>query len=114
MAADKQKQPTRKSQIDAVLLGLPNVTAKKIGGLDAYLVNGRMFACINGNGVGIRLPVAMARDLQFSRQNVAAFQPNGMPSSKEWIQIDREDAADYREDLELFRASLEFVGTSGR
>ena len=56
----------------------------------------------------------MARDLQFSRSNVAAFQPNGMPSSKEWIQVDREDAADYREDLELFRASLEFVGTSGR
>jgi hypothetical protein len=54
----------------------------------------------------------MARDLQFSRNNVAAFQPNGMPSSKEWIQIDREDAAEYREDLEVFRASLEFVGSS--
>jgi hypothetical protein len=29
--------------------------------------------------------------------------------SKEWIQIERADAADFEKDLELFRASLEFV-----
>ena len=105
------KPVTRKSQIDAVLLKLPNVTAKKIGGLDGYFVNDRMFACISGNGVGLRLPVATARELQFSRENVVAFQPGGMSSSttKEWIQIDRPDAADYEEDLELFQASLDFV-----
>ncbi|AKU11197.1 hypothetical protein AzCIB_1292 [Azoarcus sp. CIB] len=32
-----------------------------------------------------------------------------MASSREWIQIDRADAADYEQDIELFRASLEFV-----
>jgi hypothetical protein len=32
-----------------------------------------------------------------------------MTSSREWIQIDRADAADYEKDLELFQASLEFV-----
>jgi hypothetical protein len=103
------KPPTRKSQIDAVLLKIPNVTAKKIGGLDAYLVNDRMFACISGEGVGLRLPVAMARDLQFSRENVVAFSPGGMASTKEWIQINRADAAEYEKDLELFQASLDFV-----
>ena len=36
-----------------------------------------------------------------------------MTSTREWIQIDRADAADYEKDLELFRASLEFV-KSGR
>ena len=107
-------KPTRKSQIDAVLLELPGVVAKKIGGLDAYLVNDRMFACISGNGVGLRLPVAIARDLQFSRENVVPFQPAGLPSSKEWIQIDRSDAADYGKDLELFQAALDFVKGGGR
>jgi hypothetical protein len=60
--------PNRKSQIDAVLLKLPGVVGKKINGLDAYFVNDRMFACISGNGVGLRLPVATARELQFSRE----------------------------------------------
>ena len=107
---------SRKSQIDAILLGLPDVTTKKIGGLDAYLVKDRMFACINGsgNGIGIRLPVATARDLQFSRENVSAFQPAGLPASKEWVQIDREDAADYAKDLELFQAALDFVKSAAR
>jgi hypothetical protein len=113
--AAKDKPVTRKSQIDAVLLQLPGVTTKKIGGLDGYFVNDRMFACISGNGVGLRLPVATARELQFSRENVTSFQPGGMASTKEWIQIDRADAAEYSKDLELFQASVDFVkGGSSR
>ena len=104
----------RKAQIDAVLLKLPGVVGKKINAMDAYFVNDRMFACISGEGVGLRLPVAVATELQFSRDNVAPFQPGGV-SSREWIQINRADAADYEKDLELFRASLEFVkGGRGR
>jgi hypothetical protein len=99
----------RKSQIDAVLLKLPGASTKKINGLDAYFVSDRMFACISGQGVGLRLPVAAATELQFSRDNVVPFQPAGLGSTREWIQIDRADAADYEKDLELFRASLEFV-----
>ena len=109
MAADNSSKNPRKAQIDAVLLKLPGVATKKIGGLDAYLVNDRMFACISGNGVGLRLPAATARDLQFSRENVTSFQPGGMTSTKEWIQIDRADATEYEKDLELFQASIEFV-----
>ena len=59
--------------------------------------------------------MAEARELQFSRENVVPFQPAGMPSSREWIQIDRADAAEYEKDLELFQASIDFVkGTRGR
>jgi len=104
----------RKAQIDAILLKLPGVATKKIGGLDAYLVNDRMFACINGGGIGVRLPVAVARELQFSRENVSPFQPAGMPASKDWVQIDRADATEYAKDLELFQAALDFVKGGGR
>ncbi len=114
MSADTTKPPSRKAQIDAILLKLPGVVSKKIGGMDAYCVSDRMFACISGNGVGLRLPVAIARDLQFSRENVVPFQPGGMASSKEWIQIDRADAADYEKDLELFQAALDFVKGGGK
>ena len=99
----------RKAQIDAVLLKLPGVVAKKINSLDAYFVNDRMFACISGKGIGLRLPAATATELQFSRDNVVPFQPSGMASSREWIQIDRVDALEYEKDLPLFQASLDFV-----
>ena len=107
--AAKLPGSSRKAQIDTVLLKLPGVSARKINGLDAYFVSDRMFACISGHGVGLRLPAATATELQFSRDNVVPFQPRGLGATKEWIQIDRPDAADYEKDLELFRASLEFV-----
>jgi hypothetical protein len=101
-----------KAQVDSLLLTLPGVSARKINGLDAYFVNDKMFACICGNGIGLRLPAATATELQFSRHNVVSFQPAGMPSSREWIQIERTNSADYAKDLELFLASLEFVKTA--
>ena len=102
-------ESSRKAQIDALLLKLPGVSARKINGLDAYFVSDKMFACISGRGVGLRLPAATAADLQFSRDNVVPFQPAGLASSREWIQIDRAEATEYESDLQLFQASLEFV-----
>ena len=104
----------RKAQIDELLLKLPGVSARKINGLDAYFVADKMFACISGNGIGLRLPVATATELQFSRENVVPFTPGGMASTREWIQIDRADAAEYEKDLELFQASLDFVKAGRR
>jgi len=106
--------PSREAQIDAVLLRLPGVTTKKIKGLHAYFVSDRMFACISGQGVGLRLPATVARELHFSRADVVPFQPAGLGATREWIQVDRANAADYEKDLELFRQSLEFVKAGGR
>ena len=100
-----------KTQFDALLLRLPGVIGKKINGLDAYFVSDKMFACINGNGIGLRLPVTIATELQFSRENVTPFKPGGISSTREWIQIDRTHVNDYEKDLELFRVSLDFVKT---
>jgi len=102
-------ESSRKARIDALLLKLPGVSARKINGLDAYFVSDKMFACISGRGIGLRLPAATATELQFSRDNVVPFQPAGLASSREWIQIDRADAAEYEKDLPLFQASLDFV-----
>jgi hypothetical protein len=100
---------SRKAQIDALLLKLPGVSARKINGLDAYFVSDKMFACISGDGVGLRLPAATATELQFSRNNVVSFQPRGIASTREWIQINLAGVAEYEKDLPLFLASLEFV-----
>ena len=102
----------RKSRIDALLLKLPGVSGRKINGLDAYFVSDKMFACISGSGIGLRLAAAVATELHFSRDNISPFQPGGIAGTREWIQIDRADATEYEKDLELFQASLEFVKTS--
>ena len=99
----------RKEQIDALLLKLPGVSARKINGLDAYFVSDKMFACISDRGVALRLPAAVATELHFSRDNVVPFQPGGIASTREWIQIDRADATEYEKDLPLFQESLQYV-----
>jgi len=107
----------RKTKIDAILLKLPGVVSKKLNQLDAYFVSDRMFACISDKGLGLRLPAATVTDLQFSRGDVAQFQPGGLSAgaTREWIQINRTDAADYEKDIELFKTSMEFVkGGRGR
>lgn len=98
-----------KAVLDALLLPIRGVEGGEMAGLTAYFVNKRMFACIHGPAVGIRLPAATARELQFSRKDVSPFQPKGMPATREWVQLDHEDPADFRNDEALFLAAIEFV-----
>jgi hypothetical protein len=104
----------RKAVLDSLLLPIRGVEGGQMSGLPAYFVNKRMFACIHGSGVGIRLPAATAANLQFSNQNVFPFQPKGMPSTREWVQLNHENSADYANDMEIFTASIEFVKAGGR
>lgn len=104
----------RKAAVDALLKGLPGIASKKLGGLDAWLVGDRMFACLSPDGIGLRVPSAMATELQFSRDNVSSFQPSGLPPNREWIQLKRDDPADYAKDLEVFKAAHAFVKSQAR
>jgi hypothetical protein len=101
-----------KAVLDAMLPKISGVSAGDMSGLPAYFVAKKMFACIANGGVGIRLPVAEAANLTFSRGDVVQFQPKGMPSNREWVQINHADSKDYEKDLEVFKASIEFVRSS--
>ena len=101
--------PAHKAVLDSLLLQIPGVEGGEMTGFPAYFVNKRMFACIYGSGVGIRLPATAAANLQFSKAYVAPFQPNGRPSSREWVQLNHENPADYEKDVDIFLASVEFV-----
>jgi len=101
---------SRKEQIDALLLKLPGVSGRKLNGLDAYFVSDKMFACISDGALGLRLPAAMATELQFSSGDyIGPFSPGGVATTREWVQLRRADAAEYAKDLDLFQAALEFV-----
>ena len=103
---------SHKAVLDSLLLALHGVEAKDMAGLSAYFVNKRMFACIANGGVGIRLSANEAANLTFSMANVVPFQPKGTTSTREWVQINHDNSADYEKDLEIFKASIEFVKNS--
>lgn len=100
---------SHKQVLDAMLLKLQGVEAGEVTGLLAYFVAKKMFACICNGGVGVRLPAADAANLQFSKEGVVPFQPKGMQSTREWIQINHKRSADYERDLEIFKSSIAFV-----
>lgn len=109
MATPDSIELNHKRVLDAMLLQLTGVEAGEMTGLYAYFVGKRMFACVCNGGVGVRLPAAAAANLQFSRDNVVPFQPKGRQSTREWIQINRENSADYAQDIEIFESSIAFV-----
>ncbi|HXR58928.1 MAG TPA: hypothetical protein VN747_06385 [Burkholderiales bacterium] len=100
---------SRKEHLDALLLALPGVQARKLNGLDAYFVSDKMFACASDKGVGLRVPAQMATELQFSRDGIGPFSPGGAATTREWIEVQRENPADHSKDMELFQASIDYV-----
>jgi hypothetical protein len=98
-----------KEQLDALLLKLPGVKARRIGGVDGYFVSDKMFACVGDKGLGLRLPAAVATELQFSCQYIGPYSPGGVASTREWVQVMREDPADFGKDMDLVQQSLDYV-----
>jgi hypothetical protein len=106
---DKSHSKTqRKAVLDSLLLESSGVVAGKMFGHPAYYINRKLFACIYGSGVGVKVPEELANQL-LSRKQVAPFQPEGKPKMKEWVQINRPSPADYKKDIGIFRASIDFV-----
>ena len=97
-----------KAILDSLLLNMPSVAEGKMFGNAAYYVNGKLFACIYGDGVGVKVPEEVVNKL-LSEKHVVPFQPLGKPKMREWIQINRARSADYRKDIDIFRTSVEFV-----
>jgi len=109
MATPNAIDLSHKQALDAMLLKLSGVEAADMTGLFAYFVGKKMFACICNGGVGVRLAASDAANLQFSKDNVVSFEPKGRKSTREWVQINHENSADYAKDLEIFQASIAFV-----
>ncbi|MDX6768573.1 MAG: hypothetical protein SF051_03515 [Elusimicrobiota bacterium] len=99
----------QKPILDSLLLGMRGVAEGKMFGFPAYYVNGKLFACLYGSGVGVKVPEHVA-DKLLSRNDIVHFQPYGKVKMREWIQINRAKPEDYRKDKRIFCVSVEFVG----
>ena len=97
-----------KEVLDALLLPVPGVVAGTMFGYPAYYINKKLFACIYGEGVGIKVPAKVAGSL-VGRKGIVRFQPMGRKPMKEWIQINRKRSEDYRMDQEILKVSIEYV-----
>ena len=96
--------------IDSMLLEISVVSPGKMFGYPAYYVNGKLFACVYEDGVGIKVPKDMAGEL-IGKPGIGFFQPLGRLKMKEWIQINRKNPDDYRKDIEIFNTSIRFVSS---
>jgi len=99
-----------KEALDSLLLQFPGVVSGRMFGYPAYYINNKLFACIYGNGVGIKIPEDMADSL-VGREGIVRFQPMGRKPMKEWVQVNRERSEDYQKDLEVLKASIEYVSS---
>ena len=103
-----QYRDDHKVILDSLLLKMKGVVPGKMFGYPAYYVDGRLFACLYENGVGVKVPAADA-DRLVGRKGIVRFQPLGRAMMKEWIQINREEPEHYLKDRHIFEKSIEFV-----
>jgi TfoX/Sxy family transcriptional regulator of competence genes len=99
-----------KEVIDPMLLSIPGVEAGMMFGYPAYYVNGKMFACLYENGVGLKVPEHLANEL-IGKEGIDHFVPLSRKVMREWIQITRERSEDYLKDEPIFRSSMEYVSS---
>lgn len=102
--------PENKRVLDTLLLHLPGVTAGRMFGYPAYYVHRKLFACVYGTGVGIKVPEEIANNL-LGKAHIVPFQPLGKSRMREWVQINRASSEEYRLDQDLFHCAVQFVGT---
>lgn len=98
---ERRYDPDHKAALDAMLLGVPGITAGQMMGHPIYKIAGKMFACLMPNGVAIKLPPEDAARL-LTQDHTAPWAPGGTVF-RQWVQIilpRAEDAAAYQDYLE--------------
>jgi len=102
--------PEVKKVIDSILFKDPSVVPGKMYGYPAYYKNRKLVACIYEKGVGVKVPEGVAEEL-IGKKGIVHFQPMGRAKMREWIQINRENPEDFLKDMEIFKASIDFVAS---
>lgn len=95
--------------LTSILANRPEITRGKMFGFPAFYTAGKLFACVYGDGVGLKLPQDTVRQLE-GKPGITPFQPYGKPKMREWIHIRRDPASTFSKDASLLKASITFVG----
>jgi hypothetical protein len=100
-----------KSALDEMLGELPEVRIGKMFGVPAYYVGKRLFACVFGDAVGIKVPEPLAQEL-LADPRFSPFQPYGKAKMREWVQFACAPADELEQYRDVLMRSYEFVRES--
>lgn len=92
----------------ALLADEPEAKQGQMFGVPAFFTAGKLFACVYGGQVGLKLPEDRVRDLT-GQPGFVQFRPYGKPMMREWIAIERPNADEYAGDGDLLLESMRFV-----
>ena len=98
-----------KKVLDSFLLEIPMVKPGKMYGHPAYYIGGKLFASLFMEGVCVKVPESLVREL-LKRECIVPFTPMGR-KMREWILINRKKSEDYLNDREIFEKSIEYVAS---
>jgi len=98
-----------KQVMDDLLLPIPFVNAGTAFGYPAYKIQKKVFCFVGGTGVSIKLPKARVAELIASHDAFHPFYPAEGILWKGWVSIIYEDSNDYRQHLDIYEESVEFV-----
>jgi len=110
-SAGRKYRPEITAAVRDLVADVPGLTEGKMFGLPAFFVAGKLFACVYGEGVGLKLPAERVATL-LGTPGVDQFRPYGKPSMRQWIHVTRTAPEQYAGDLELLLESARFVAES--
>jgi hypothetical protein len=97
-----------KSVLDRVLLALPDVSSRTMFGCPSYFVGEKLFACLYGEGIAVKLPADEAARW-LDTPHARPFQPYDRAPMRGWVQFDRAKPEDLLRDLDAIRRAMAFV-----
>lgn len=71
--------------VDELLGDVSGITQKTMFGVPAFFVDGRLFCCVWGDGVGLRLPMEQATTV-VGADALGPFKPFGRAPMRGWVQ----------------------------
>jgi hypothetical protein len=98
-----------KEILDTFLLNIPIVKPGKMYGHPAYYVGGKLFASLFMEGVCVKVPESLKKEL-LKRKEIVNFEPMGK-KMREWILINRKKSSDFTKDKDIFEKSIEYVAS---
>jgi hypothetical protein len=98
-----------KAIIDDITSAMPGVKVGKAFGYPAYKVGGKVFCFIGESGIALKLPPEQVQALIVAHDTMTVFQPTEGIIWKSWVSIDRENAADHHQDVDLLEEAMQYV-----
>jgi hypothetical protein len=104
-----QYNEKHKTVLDSLLVDTPLVKPGKMFGHPAYYVGGKLFASLYMDGVCVKIPESLRKEL-LKRKEIVPFEPMGK-QMREWVLINRTKSEDYLKDIDIFASSIEYVAS---